>query len=133
MKKIIQDELNSFLSSVKELIALECVILFGSQARGDFTQYSDIDLIIVADFKEDFFNRILSLSKLNESKYNFEIFCYTANEFDNMFEKGNALILDSINEGIPLQGKSFFNFYKEKLNQLFKNGLRKSNCTWILV
>jgi len=133
MKKIIQDELNSFLSSVKERIALECVILFGSQARGDFTQYSDIDLIIIADFKEDFFNRILSLLKLNESKYNFEIFCYTSNEFDTMFEKGNALILDSINEGIPLRGKSFFNFYKEKLNQLFKRGLKRSNCTWILV
>ena len=133
MKKEIQNELNSFIYRIKKTIEMSCIILFGSQARGDYTQVSDIDLIIIADFKEDFFNRILNLTRLNESRYNFELFCYTETEFSKMFERGNALVLDSINEGIPLLGKSFFKIYKEKLNQLFRKGLKKSSCTWILV
>lgn len=133
MKKEVQNELNSFIRRIKKTINIKCVILFGSQARGDYTQVSDIDLIIIADFKEDFFNRILNLTRLNKSIYNFEMFCYTDTEFNKMFERGNALILDSINEGIPLLGKPFFNVYKERLNQLFRKVLKKSSCTWILV
>lgn len=133
MKKEVKSELDLFLNDIENHIKVKTIILFGSQARGDYTQASDIDLIIIADFKEDFFNRILKLSKLNKSRYNFELFCYTEIEFKKMFKNGNALILDSINEGIPLRGKSFFNNYKEKLNQLFQKGLKKSNCTWVLV
>jgi len=133
MKKEVQNELDSFLKEIEKEIEVKSIILFGSQARGDYTQASDIDLIIIADFKEDFFNRILKLTRLNKSRYNFELFCYTEIEFKKMFEKGNALILDSINEGIPLLGKSFFNSYKEKLNQLFRKGLKRSSCTWVLV
>ena len=133
MKKEVQNELNTFVQRIKKSIEIACVILFGSQARGDYTQASDIDLIIIADFKEDFFNRILNLTRLNKSRYNIELFCYTETEFSKMFERGNALVLDSINEGSPLLGKSFFKIYKEKLNQLFQKGLKKSSCTWILV
>ncbi|MHA1671732.1 MAG: nucleotidyltransferase domain-containing protein [Promethearchaeota archaeon] len=133
MKKEVQIELNSFIKKIEKTIEIACAILFGSQARGDYTQISDIDLIIIADFKEDFFNRILNLTRLNESGYNFELFCYTETEFKKMFERGNAFILDSINDGIPLVGESFFTCYKERLNQLFQRGLKKSKCTWILV
>ena len=133
MKKEVQKELNSFIKKIKKTIEIKCVILFGSQARGDYSQVSDIDLIIIAEFKEDFFNRILNLTRLNKSRYNFELFCYTETEFNKMFERGNALVFDSINEGIPLLGESFFTRYKEKLNQLFQRGLKKSKCTWILV
>ncbi len=133
MKKEVKNELNSFIDKIKKSIEITCVILFGSQARGDYTRISDIDLIIIAGFNEDFFNRILNLTRLNKSRYNFELFCYTETEFSKMFARGNALILDSINEGIPLLGKSFFKIYKEKLNQLFQKGLKRSRCTWILV
>ena len=133
MKIKVQNELNSFIDRIKKTIDISCIILFGSQARGDYTQVSDIDLIIIADFKENFFNRILNLTRLNKSRYNFELFCYTETEFSKMFERGNALILDSINEGIPVHGKSFFKIYEEKLNQLFRKGLKRSSCTWILV
>ena len=67
MKKEVQNELNSFIRRIKKTINIKCVILFGSQARGDYTQVSDIDLIIIADFKEDFFNRILNLTRLNKT------------------------------------------------------------------
>ncbi|TFG17393.1 MAG: hypothetical protein EU531_03410 [Promethearchaeota archaeon] len=47
----------------------------------------------------------------------FELFCYTEEEFENMFLKGNALILDSIHEGVALHGQSFFANYKDRMNE----------------
>ncbi len=133
-KKIkIKNEIYDFISKIKELINIKSVILFGSRARGDHSPYSDIDLIIVADFKERFMERAPKLLIFNESKFNFEIFCYTEEEFNKMFTNGNALILDAIYEGIALKGKSFFDVYKDRMNKMIQKGLRRSNCTWILI
>ena len=133
MNEKIEKELKIFIEKVKKKVDLKCVILFGSQARGEYSPYSDIDLIIIADFKENFFERMLKLSMLNESQFNFEIFCYTEIEFDNMFLNGNALILDSINDGVPLHGNSYFEIYKMRMKELIEKGLKKSKCTWILL
>ena len=129
----IKEEISDFISKIKKGFDLTCVILFGSRARGDYTQFSDVDLIIIGKFSEKFLDRPLKLLAKNNSPYNFEIFCYTQLEFDLMFKRGNALILDAIYEGIPLEGRKFFNLYKERMKLLQKQGLKRSNCTWILV
>ncbi len=133
MKKEIEKELIHFVSKLKNHINLNCVILFGSQARGDYLPYSDIDLIIIADFKDEFFKRSLKLTLLNESRYNFELFCYTGEEFEMMFVKGNALIYDAIYEGKPLASTHLFNKYKKRMNHMIQKGLSRSNCSWILI
>ena len=109
------------------------VILFGSQARGDFTPYSDVDLILIGDFKEKFMKRASKLLTYNKSNLNIEICCYTKKEFEKMFSDGNALILDAIYEGLPLKGDDFFKLYKSRFDEMIKKGLKRSNCTWILV
>ncbi len=133
MKKEIEKELEHFISKIENYYNINCVILFGSQARGDYLPYSDIDLIIIADFKDEFFKRSLKLMLLNESRYNFELFCYTGEEFEMMFVKGNALIYDAIYEGKPLTGSHFFNKYKKRMNQMIQKGLSRSNCSWVLI
>jgi len=133
MKKEIEKELEHFISKLENHYNLNCVILFGSQARGDYLPYSDIDLIIIADFKDEFFKRSLKLTLLNESRYNFELFCYTEEEFEMMFVKGNALIYDAIYEGKPLAGSHFFNKYNKRMNQMIQKGLSRSNCSWVLI
>jgi len=124
--------LKQFIKKMEEYYTLECVILFGSQARGDFKPYSDIDLIIVGDFKEKFIER----GKYFHEKHNYIIgldaFCYTHEEFDNMFNKGTVSILDAIDEGICILGSAFFNHYKDKLIRLKKIGLKKDPPVWIL-
>ena len=133
MQKTIKDDLNQFISKIKKVVKIKCVILFGSRARGDYDPYSDVDLILIGDFKEKFLDRTFNLLILNESRFNFEIFCYTEGEFEKMFIKGNALILDAIYEGIPLDGKRFFESYKRKMNEMIQKGLKRSRCTWILL
>jgi len=41
------DELEGFLAELKRRFEPSAVVLFGSLARGDFTQHSDIDVLVV--------------------------------------------------------------------------------------
>jgi predicted nucleotidyltransferase len=131
--KEIETAINEFIFQITQIRSLKCIILFGSYARGDFSPYSDIDLIIIGDFNEIYIKRSLSLLSLNKSKHNFEVFCYTELEFEKMFVKGNALILDAIYDGISLKGNSYFEGYKNRMSSMIEKGLKRSNCTWILL
>lgn len=124
--------LKQFAKKMEEFYTLECVILFGSQARGDFKPYSDIDLIIVGDFKEKFIDRGKFFYEKHNYKVGLDAFCYKPQEFNKMFNKGTVSILDAIDEGICLLGPNFFNDYKEKLIKLKKIGLKKDPPVWIL-
>lgn len=137
MRNILENTVNEiiseFISEINKIVKINCIILFGSQARGDFTPYSDVDLILIGDFKEKFMKRASKLLTYNKSNLNIEIFCYTKKEFEKMFSDGNALILDAIYEGLPLKGDDFFKLYKSRFDEMIKKGLKRSNCTWILV
>lgn len=111
---------------------LDCVILFGSRARGDHTRKSDIDLIIVGDFQEKFIYRPLKLLEFNQTNHALELFCYTPQEFETMFLRGEVIILDALDEGIPLMGEFFFRSYKKRFDELVQEGLKRSRCSWIL-
>ncbi|MEM2398244.1 MAG: nucleotidyltransferase domain-containing protein, partial [Ignisphaera sp.] len=43
------NDLNTLLEKYRKKLALRLVILFGSRARGDYTDRSDIDILVVAD------------------------------------------------------------------------------------
>ena len=57
MKKKLSNNINpivnDFLNKVKELLQdrLKKVILYGSYARGDYDNSSDIDIMLLTDFK----------------------------------------------------------------------------------
>lgn len=124
--------LKQFIKKMEEFYTLKCVILFGSQATGDFTPYSDIDLIIVGEFKEKFIERGKYFYEKHDYKVGLDAFCYNPQEFNKMFNKGIVSILDAIDEGICILGFNFFNDYKEKLIKLKKIGLKKEPPVWIL-
>lgn len=47
----IKKELTTYIARVKKNIDPEKVILFGSFARGEATEWSDIDILVVSKFK----------------------------------------------------------------------------------
>lgn len=55
MPNIINQITEKFISEVSKLIGtrLKKVILYGSYARGDFDQNSDIDIMILTDFNDE--------------------------------------------------------------------------------
>ncbi|MBD3214788.1 MAG: hypothetical protein GF311_19410 [Candidatus Lokiarchaeota archaeon] len=129
------DSIKNLVKKVKKRIDLECVILFGSQARNEAMPYSDIDLIFIGDFEKKFSDR----SKVIYNNYHFNLglgldaFCYTPTEFENMFYEGVVSILDSIDEGICLYRERFFKNFQVLLNKLKEKGLKKVPPVWILL
>jgi predicted nucleotidyltransferase len=134
MNEEIIKSIRNLIDNVNRKIELECVILFGSQARNEAMPHSDIDLIFIGDFKKKFIKR----SKIIYDNFNFEIgkgldaFCYTPLEFETMFYEGVVSILDSIDEGICLYGEKFFKKFQVLLKKLKEKGLKKDPPVWIL-
>lgn len=74
------------------------IIVFGSYARGDLNEGSDIDLLIVGDFKEKFHKRIASVLGLTDLPI--EALCYTEEEFREMIMNDRGFISEVLKEGV---------------------------------
>ncbi|TFF89533.1 MAG: hypothetical protein EU549_00240 [Promethearchaeota archaeon] len=124
--------LNILIEKIKDYYSIKCVIFFGSRARGDFSPHSDIDLIIVGNFRQKFINRADKIYEIHDWKLGLDVFCYRPQEFDELFHNGTVSALDAIDEGICLYGMDFFKKYERKLNKLKKRGLYKDPPVWVL-
>ena len=85
-------ELEKFIQNLKKKYSISSIYLFGSFATGDIHEGSDIDLIIIGDFKERFIERIGMI--LEHTKLPIEPLVYNENEFQKMIENKNPFILE---------------------------------------
>jgi len=76
----------------------ERIILFGSHARDDADQYSDIDLIIVYSTLKPFLDRLKELYISWEIPKAVDILAYTPEEYQKMM-LDNSFLQDAVNEG----------------------------------
>ena len=64
MKQELNRQLQTIGKKIKQEYGAERVILFGSYVRGDATEDSDVDLLVVARTKERFFERMATVRRL---------------------------------------------------------------------
>lgn len=84
---------------IKELRP-QAVILFGSFARRDINEGSDVDIVVISDFKVPFLERIKLLLDLNTKiGLPLEPIGYTLEEFRRMQREGNRFIQEVIESG----------------------------------
>lgn len=88
----ILEEIKEFIDNLKETLPVKEVYLYGSFAKGEIHEGSDIDLIIVGDFKEPFFERIGKILDLTELPV--EPLVYTVEEFNHLRNSGNPFITE---------------------------------------
>ena len=93
------EKIGLYVNKLVEELNPYLIILFGSFARGDINEGSDVDILVVADFKEPFLDRIKKLLDLNEFKIPIEPIGYTVDEFEKMREGGNPFILEVVKRG----------------------------------
>jgi len=97
------EEVFERIARYKEKVARELnpkrIILFGSFARGDFNEGSDVDLIVISDWRQDFLDRIKVLLDMNEFGLPLEAIGYTEDEFEQMTREGNRFIAEVIATG----------------------------------
>ena len=64
------------------------VILFGSYATGRRDLFTDLDLLVVMDSKEDFLARSVSLRREIGSPVDMDLLVYTPGEFERLRQRG---------------------------------------------
>lgn len=84
----------------------QAVILFGSFARGDINEGSNVDILVIANFKEPFLDRIKTLLDLNDGiGLPVEPVGYTPDEFKKMQMGKNRFIEEVIATGKLIYGR----------------------------
>jgi len=95
----IYKKINDYVEEVANKLKPSLVILFGSFAAKDINEGSDVDILVVADFKESFLDRIRVLMDLNHFRIPIEPVGYTPMEFEEMKRKRNSFILEVLDKG----------------------------------
>jgi len=94
-----------FINLIIKTFNLKKVIIFGSFARGDYHKGSDLDLIIVGEFKERFIDRIGKIIELNDTNLEIDAMVYTEEEFQKMIQERRPFIEQALEEGIVVYEK----------------------------
>lgn len=107
-------------------------MLFGSRAKGDYLEDSDVDLLVVSqDFEgKPFYERILAIER--ELRGEAEVFCYTPSEVFATInrEKVRLDVVDALEHGVPLYGSRFW----ESLREAYvSRKFRRDAKGWILL
>ncbi len=99
---------------------IKSIVLFGSAARGDFKDKSDIDIVVIADdtsmnFKGDLKNKFdekLSLvAKHVSEKHNADVSVqpsWLLTEFWEMIRTSSPLVMTFLRDGVPVYDDGFF-------------------------
>jgi predicted nucleotidyltransferase len=78
----------------------ERIYLFGSWARGEWDDLSDIDLVLIKKTRRSFLDRLRDVGKLLPPEIGgVDILVYTPSEFVRMKEQGNAFVEMILEEG----------------------------------
>jgi predicted nucleotidyltransferase len=87
----VERELERIVQALQPL-APERVILFGSHARGDFHEGSDIDLVIIWETGERFLDRIDRVfERISPCTMPVEVLVYSPAEYEQMKQRGSVL------------------------------------------
>lgn len=93
-------EIKYFAERLKKILPVRDVYLYGSFARGEIHEGSDIDLIIIGDFSERFFDRIRKILDLTDLPI--EPLVYTVDEFEEFKKSQNPFIMEILKTAVKV-------------------------------
>ena len=98
-QELLTDLLDELLPVLIEAYDPEKVVLFGSMARGNVAEWSDLDLLIVKETTESFLDRSVRVALLCRAMVGVDYLVFTPSELAQMIERGNPFILNALQEG----------------------------------
>ena len=100
------DEIRSTFEPLLKKGGAKQAILFGSYARGEADETSDLDLIVVADTTAEWFDRYRAFRGVyNIWRGGIDMLIYTPEELEGMLAAGRAFIEDALREGVTIYGE----------------------------
>lgn len=98
-KKRAQDEIKKITNQIIKNYKPQKIILFGSMARANFREDSDIDMLIIKDTSEKKIDRIKNVLFSVNYLLPFEPLVYTPGELEVRKRLGDSFILEVLREG----------------------------------
>lgn len=77
-------------------------LVFGSVARGEADEWSDLDLLVIAETERTFFERFRDFVALYEVWPRLDLLVYTPAEFERMAEEENPFLMRVLEEGMDV-------------------------------
>ncbi len=78
----------------------EQIIIFGSCARGESDEQSDIDVVLIKQTEKRFLDRLIEAAKcLDNDLGKVDVFVYTREEIEEMRQRENPFIAKVFSEG----------------------------------
>lgn len=105
MDQEMYERLRKIGERLKKEYHAERVILFGSYARGGYTEDSDVDMLIIAPTKERFFERMASVRRLIRDLRNglpIAPIVLTPKEIKERKKAGDQFIIEILEKGLTL-------------------------------
>ncbi|KAA5806901.1 nucleotidyltransferase domain-containing protein [Thermoanaerobacterium thermosaccharolyticum] len=79
-------ELNKIVKILIDEYKVEKIILFGSLAKNEINEWSDIDLIVIKDTDKPFYERLEEVIEIVKPDIGVDIIVYTPEEVEEMRE-----------------------------------------------
>jgi predicted nucleotidyltransferase len=79
------------------------IILFGSRARGESDEFSDLDIVVIMQTGKRFLDRLRDVYEAVMPDFSFDALVYTPEEYARMLEDGNPLI-----EAVEREGRVLY-------------------------
>jgi predicted nucleotidyltransferase len=130
----VENELKHVLRSLEGLkrrYTVHWFVLFGSRARGDYKPWSDYDILVIADFNEEYLERIRKIYEIVDPRV--EVHPYRLDEALKMLDRGVPSIVDALEDGVVIFEDQSINALREKFKELKRAGLLKRTKNSIIM
>ncbi|RKY97886.1 MAG: hypothetical protein DRQ10_08030 [Candidatus Hydrothermota bacterium] len=99
--------IKEIVERLKKVPEVKKIIVFGSRARGDYSEESDIDLLVIGDFEGKIvwrrYHLLLNLIDLHE-KIDIDIFPLREDELIELVDSGSSFWKEVIHSGSVVYG-----------------------------
>jgi hypothetical protein len=107
LKKRSEAAVARFIEELGDMVRPRCVLLFGSYARGNFTEGGDVDVCVVADgLPADIFARRHVQGRV--AIPGVAAIGFAPAEFLESLEQGNFLVPDIMADGVPVFDEGYY-------------------------
>lgn len=109
----------------------DCIILFGSVARGTQVRHSDIDIVVIGgDLPASPHERFRQLMRLRPRFAPIQVQSFTRAEWERMLTDKHVTALEALHDGFPLHGKRLFRQWRREFDRWLALGLQRTESSW---
>jgi predicted nucleotidyltransferase len=128
-----REELREFLGRLIERYRPACAILHGSFARGDWDEYSDLDLVVIGGSLPTVRDeRLAAIAAIKQFGVPISVFWYTAEDWERGLRRAHVTPCEAMEFGFPIHGKEFFRKMRRIFLAMKREGLERTEVSWRL-